>query len=169
MISSVRSTGTLISTIADSTFSSRMSSRMVPVATSVISDVTGFFFSKATPAFASAQHIFWISRNRTPTPGRPNSMVNPTSPTFTRPLTSLVLTSSVPRPSIARRFMRHARVGKRAAHDPRPGQLVRLERGRGTDVGLGIEAQPHHGQNILRTVRTSVGLRCSWLKPLKQA
>ena len=39
-----------------------------------------------------------MSLNQTPTPGRPNSMVKPTSPTFTRPLTSLVLTSSVPRP-----------------------------------------------------------------------
>ena len=37
--------------MADMTFSSRMSSRNVPVATSVISDVIGFFFSNATPAF----------------------------------------------------------------------------------------------------------------------
>ena len=50
MISSVRSTGTLISTIADINFSPRMSSRSVPVLTSVISDVIGFFFSKCTPA-----------------------------------------------------------------------------------------------------------------------
>ena len=56
-ISSTRSTGTLISTIADISFSFRMSSRKVPVATSLISDVIGFFFSKATPASASAQHI----------------------------------------------------------------------------------------------------------------
>jgi hypothetical protein len=56
-ISSTRSTGTLISTMADMSFSLRMSSRRVPVGTSVISDVMGFRFSNVTPASASAQHM----------------------------------------------------------------------------------------------------------------
>jgi hypothetical protein len=57
MISSVREIGTLISTMADISFSLRMSSRIVPVAGSFMSEVIGLRFSKATPAFASAQHI----------------------------------------------------------------------------------------------------------------
>ena len=103
---------------------------------------------EATPASASAQHIFWISRNQTPTPGRPNSMVKPTSPTFTRPLTSLVFTSSVPRPCDAGGFVRHARIGEGAAHHARPRQLLRLESGRRADVRLRIEAQPHHLEHL---------------------
>ena len=55
-------------------------SRSVPVATSDIREVIGFFFSNSTPARDSAQHISWISRIHTPTPGRPNSMVKPASP-----------------------------------------------------------------------------------------
>src|SRR5581483_5485436 len=61
IISSVRSTAVLISTIAESSFSLRISSRKVPVDTSVIKDVTGFFRSKLTPALAKAQHISWMS------------------------------------------------------------------------------------------------------------
>ena len=41
MISSARATGTLISTIADISFSPMMSSRIVPVVTSDISEVIG--------------------------------------------------------------------------------------------------------------------------------
>ena len=43
--------------------------------------------------------------------------------------------------------MRHARVGKGAPHNPRPGELVRREGRRGTDVRLRIETHPHHGQD----------------------
>ena len=142
-----------------------MSSRSVPVATSVISDVIGFFFSKSTPAWASAQHIFWMSRNQTPTPGRPNSMVKPTSPTLTRPVTSLVFTSSVPRPSTP-----VDSCGTRGSENAR-----RTTRGQASSSGSNAAVGQTSGSGskrrrivwkTLRMVRTMVGFRCSWLRPL---
>ena len=134
-----------------------------------MSDVTGFFFSNATPAFASAQVIFWISWNHTPTPGRPNSIVKPTSPSLTRPLTSLVFTSSVPRPctpvdSCGTRGSENARRTTRGHC-----QFLGLESGGGADIGFGIEAQPHHLEQSSAGCAPESGLRCSWLRPLKQA
>src|SRR5450432_4051307 len=167
-ISSVRATGTLISTIADISFSPRMSSRSVPLPTSVISDVIGFRFSKDTPAAPSRQHICWISRIQTPTPGRPSSMVNPTSPTFTRPVMSFVLTSSVPRPS-----MPVDSCGTRGSENAR-----RTTRGHTSSSGSKAAVGQTSGSgsnrtriawNIFRMSRTSVGFRCSWLSPLKHA
>ena len=98
MISSVRATSTLISMMALITFSLRISVRMSPVLTSVIRVVMGLFFSNETPALARARDISWKSRKRAPMPGRPSSMVKPTWPMPTRSVTSLVFTSSVPRP-----------------------------------------------------------------------
>ena len=45
--------------IADSTFSLRMSGLRTPVATSLISKVIGFFFSKGTFAFANATLVIF--------------------------------------------------------------------------------------------------------------
>src|SRR5690606_8530221 len=42
-------------------------------------------------------------------------------------------------PDHARGFVRYAGIGERPAHDPRPFEVIGLERGRGTDVGLGLE------------------------------
>ena len=44
-------------------------------------------------------------------------------------------------PVHAGRFMRNARIGEGPAHDARPCELVRLERGGRADIGFGIEAQ----------------------------
>ena len=71
---------------------------MWPSSGLVIRWVTGLLASNATPALASASVTVLMSRNRTDTVGRPNSMVKPASPTATRWVTSFVLTSSVPRP-----------------------------------------------------------------------
>ena len=89
---------TLISTMADRTRSPSRSSRIAPVATSLIRLVTGFFCSKCTPSSASRRVTRSMSAKLAVTPGRPNSTVIPHSPTETLPVTSFVLTSSVPRP-----------------------------------------------------------------------
>ena len=60
--------------------------------------VTGFFSSNSIPIAARACVIFSISRKRTPTVGRPNSTTYPAWPRPMRFVTSLVFTSSVPRP-----------------------------------------------------------------------
>ena len=137
----------------------------MPLETSDISDVMGFFFSNATPARASTQAISWISRNHTPTPGRPNSMVNPTSPTFTRPLMSLVFTSSVPRPSTP-----VDSCGTRGSEKARRTTLGQT-RSSGANAAVGQTSGSGSKRsriiwNTLRIVRTSVGFRCSWLRPL---
>ena len=64
-----------------------------------MSEVTGFACSKCAPLAARARVTRSMSRKRAPIPGRPNSTVNPDSPGWTRPVTSFVLTSSVPRPA----------------------------------------------------------------------
>src|ERR1700675_4161194 len=119
IISSVRSALVLISTMAERTFSSRMSSLIVPVDTSLIKEVTGFFFSKETPAFASAQHIFWMSLKRAPIPAMP-----------------------------ARGFVGNTRVGKGAPPQSRPSQLIRFESGCRANVRFGVETQPHFLKNL---------------------
>ena len=65
----------------------------------------------------------------------------------------------------AGRFVRHSRVGKRAAHDSRPRQILGRERGRRTDIGLGVETDAHHAK-YLADGPHDVGFRCSWLNPL---
>ena len=86
------------STMAESTRSSRSSGFISPVARSASRAVTGFSGSKWTPTPARATVIFSRSERRVPTPGRPNSSPMPISPRLTRPVTSLVFISSVPRP-----------------------------------------------------------------------
>ena len=45
-------------------------------------------------------------------------------------------------------FVRHARVGEGAADDAGPDELFGLERGRGTDVGLGVEAEAQELEDL---------------------
>ena len=69
----------------------------------------------------------------------------------------------------ARRFMRHARIGKRAAHHARPRQLDPVRRRRWDRRQAPGRSAARIIWKIFRTVRTRIGLRCSWLRPLKQA
>ncbi len=154
-ISSTRPKGTLSSTIADSTFSSRMSVRRFPRDRSAMSWVTGLFGSNSAPAFAKAAVMRSISRNHVPTPGRPNSTTKPASPAFTRWVTSLVLTSSVPRPWTPEK----ARLTTR-------GQVSSS----GSNAAVGQTSGSGSNRSRIqprtrRAERTKVGFRCSWLIP----
>ena len=148
MISSVRSTGTLISMIADITFSFMMSSRIVPVATSLISDVTGFFFSKLTPALRQRPaHFLDIAEPHTD--AGPAEFDGEADFAFLHAAADVVGLHFFGAAAMhAGRFMRHARIGKRPAHNARPNQFIGLECGRGANVGLGIEAQAQHLKHL---------------------
>ena len=99
--------------------------------------------------------------------GRPNSTVKPASPGPTRCVTSLVLTSSVPRPwtpvlSCGTMGSLNARLTIRG-HSSSCSVMAAV----GQTSGSGSKRQRSQ-LPILRTARTIVGLRCSVLMPRKQ-